>query len=188
MAVRPCDPRGFTLAEVMVATAVVAIALVGLASVVPFGVSGVQIGNQMSAAMFLAQDRLERVRGATWTLNPDVDCLGKSSNASTEPQSSTCNSHGSNYSTFGTDAADLTNLNAQGFYGYTRTVRIFDCSNSTYTPLCSGTGAQQISDPDLRVVQVKVTYTPLVATGGLTGSPLTVELDALVAKRGRATQ
>ncbi|MBI1848123.1 MAG: prepilin-type N-terminal cleavage/methylation domain-containing protein, partial [Candidatus Rokubacteria bacterium] len=42
MAVRPCDPRGFTLAEVMVATAVVAIALVGLASVVPFGVSGVQ--------------------------------------------------------------------------------------------------------------------------------------------------
>ncbi|MBI1848126.1 MAG: prepilin-type N-terminal cleavage/methylation domain-containing protein [Candidatus Rokubacteria bacterium] len=176
------DPRGFTLAEVMVATAVIAIALVGLASVVPFGVSGVQIGNQLSVATFLAQERLEQARGAVWTDTPGTDCLGTSSNASNVPTSDTCNNHPNNYKTFGDDETDVT-----GFAGYARTTRVFNCNNGTFTALCSGTGAQQISDPDLRVVRVRVTYTPLVATGMLTGTPITVELTALVAKRGLAT-
>src|SRR5207253_7601218 len=56
--------------------------LLGLASIVPISSYGIQEGNQISTAAFLAEQRLEQVKTAVWTANPAVDCLGVSSNAS----------------------------------------------------------------------------------------------------------
>ena len=79
---RLTDDRGMTVAEILVALVIISIGLLGLASVVPISSYGIQEGNQMSTAAFLAEQRLEQVKTAVWEAQPAVDCLGVSSNAS----------------------------------------------------------------------------------------------------------
>src|SRR5688572_32005011 len=83
------DERGLTLAEILVATVVISIGLVGLAVVIPLSSYGVHEGNAMSTATFLAEQRLEEVRNASWTTTPAAnDCLGVGPAAA--PTSTTC--------------------------------------------------------------------------------------------------
>ncbi len=73
-----------TLAESLVALVIIGIGLVGLASVVPLSSWGIQEGNQMTTSVFLAEQRLEQVKGMRWTAADAGtglvanDCLGSS--------------------------------------------------------------------------------------------------------------
>lgn len=75
--------RGFTLVEVLVAMAILAIALAGIGVTVAsqarggvaagatFGLAAVTRGNYMSTATMLAQARMEEVKNATYTALTD---------------------------------------------------------------------------------------------------------------------
>ena len=55
------DERGFTLGEVLVATLVLAVGLVGIATGFQYATSGVEIGKGETTAAFLAEQRVESV-------------------------------------------------------------------------------------------------------------------------------
>ena len=93
------EERGLTLAEILVALAVIGIGLVGLTAVLPVSASGVQEGAQHSTAPFLAEQMIERARAAAWSAEPPVDCLGVSiGDAAPRPAGATC--HGAAASGF----------------------------------------------------------------------------------------
>lgn len=70
MSARVTDQRGMTLAEVIIAVAIIGVGLVALSSAIPLGAYGVQEGNQLSTATFLANQQMERVRNAKWETGP----------------------------------------------------------------------------------------------------------------------
>jgi prepilin-type N-terminal cleavage/methylation domain-containing protein len=184
------DERGFTLAEILVAAVIIGVGIVGLAVVMPLAGYGIQQGNQLSTATFLAQQRLEEVRNQTWTgaLYPSplptgwtapVDCLGTST-GSTAPATTTCSVspcvNGASCTTF----ADETSSAISGFSGYSRTVRITDCG---VAPGC-GTAPNIVLSSLARLVTVAVTFTPMTGIGAPNAAqPYTVSLDLLVAQR-----
>lgn len=53
---------GFTLAEILVACAVISMGLIAVATGFGFGVDGVEAGRQQSTAVFLAEQRLEQAK------------------------------------------------------------------------------------------------------------------------------
>jgi prepilin-type N-terminal cleavage/methylation domain-containing protein len=53
---------GFTLAEIMVACAVISVGLIAVSTGFGFGVDGVEGGRQQSTAVFLAEQRIEQAR------------------------------------------------------------------------------------------------------------------------------
>ena len=157
---------GMSLAEILVASVIIAIGLVGLLSAVPVASYGISEGRNLSTASFLANQRLEQVRNAAWTLSPANDCLGIGSAAA--PTSAACN--GAAVTTF----PDETNV-AAPYAAYARSVRITDCGVTA----CGG-----INNSDLRQVVVTVSYTPTNGAGGTApGSTKSAIVTMLVAKR-----
>jgi prepilin-type N-terminal cleavage/methylation domain-containing protein len=53
---------GFTLAEIMVACAIISVGLVAVATGFGYGVDGVEAGRQQSTAVFLAEQRIEQAK------------------------------------------------------------------------------------------------------------------------------
>jgi len=53
---------GFTLAEIMVACAVISVGLVAVSTGFGFGVDGVEAGRQQSTALFLVEQQIERTK------------------------------------------------------------------------------------------------------------------------------
>ena len=166
------NERGLTLAEILVAVAIIGLGLVGLAVVIPVSSYGVQEGNQLSTATFLAEQMVERARASSWTSAPAVDCLGVSAgNAAPVPTGATC---------VGAAAPTATQFpdetSAAGVSGYPRYTRIVRVTNCGATP-CAG-----VTDAGMRLVQVTVTYTPLTAAGA-SPTPKTVLLEWLVSQK-----
>lgn len=166
---------GLTIAEVLVAVAILGVALAALAGAIPTAAYGIQEGAQLSTATFLAEQRMEQVRNATWRKPlpappaapalSAVDTLGVSPSRATAP--------------VGDDRAvtfpDETPLGAP-YVNYWRTVRIADCGTS---PGCSG-----VLDPGLRQVTVTVGYRPITSGGQApAGTSKTVSLTMRVAQR-----
>jgi prepilin-type N-terminal cleavage/methylation domain-containing protein len=58
---RPAE-AGFTLAEILVACAIISVGLVAVATGFGFGVDGVEAGRQQSTAVFLAEQRIEQAK------------------------------------------------------------------------------------------------------------------------------
>jgi Tfp pilus assembly protein PilV len=58
------DERGLTLAEVLVATVIIAAGFLAVLTAFPQAMNGVQTGNEESTATFLAQQKLESLRSA----------------------------------------------------------------------------------------------------------------------------
>ena len=159
------DTRGLTLAEVLVAAAILALGLAALMSVVPVASYGVQDGNQTTTATFLGQQRLEQIRNATW--DATTDCVGLSPNATSPPAPSPAGTCGATAVTYPDEAA------VTDFSQYARTVRITDCG---VTPC----GA--VTSSAMRLVTVTVTYRPISAAGG-SNTNTTVTLEWLIARR-----
>ena len=159
---------GMSLAEILVASVIIAIGLVGLLSAVPVASYGISEGRNLSTASFLANQRLEQVRNAAWTASPANDCLGASASSTAAPTAAACN--GAGVTTF----PDETNV-AAPYSDYTRTVRITDCGV---------TACGAINSSDLRQVTVTVSYTPTNGAGeAAPGSTKSAIVTMLVAKR-----
>lgn len=134
-----------TVAEILIAIVIIGIGLVALSSAIPLAAYGIQEGNQLSTATFLANQRLEQVRNATWQASPAVDKLGVSALSTSAPVSGAV-----------TTFPDETPV-AAPYTGYDRQVRITNCGAA---PGCSG-----IVDADLRQVTVTVNYLPMTGIG-----------------------
>jgi type II secretory pathway pseudopilin PulG len=164
-----------TIVEVLVAAAIIGIGLVALMVTVPISTYGLQQGKQQSTATFLAEQRMEQIRNATWQLitpGPELDCLGvgpnapPTSNNCTRTNPTPCNS-GAACTTFADEP------NVTGYTGYGRTVRIVDCG---------AIGCAGITDAGMRLATVSVSYTPLTGSGvSTTAQNVTVSM--LIAKR-----
>lgn len=153
-----------TLAEIMVAIAIIGVGLIALAAVIPMASYGMQEGNQLSTATFLANQRLEQVRNANWTLSPAADNLGISPSATTPPQSGAT-------VTF-PDESPL----AAPYAGYIRTVRVTDCG--------VGAGCGGITNAGLRQITVTVSYAPLTGVGqAATGTRKSAVLTMYISQR-----
>jgi len=64
------DERGFTLAEVLIATVILSIGLVAVATGFQYATSGVETGKGETTAAFLAEQRLEQLKATAlvdWT-------------------------------------------------------------------------------------------------------------------------
>jgi Tfp pilus assembly major pilin PilA len=172
---------GFTLAELLVAFGVIAVGLAAIMAAIPFGAFGVQEGNQMSTATFLADQKLEQARNVPWTGTVANDCLGISASATaapTVPVAATCTYGATTVAANGTLPwlADEGTAAIAGFSGYSRQVRITDCAAG-----CTG-----VSDSGLRLVTVTVTYTPLGilnTPGGSAPVPKAVRVAMLISQR-----
>jgi len=148
------DERGMTVAEILIAVAIIGVGLVALSSAIPLAAYGIQEGNQLSTATFLANQRLEQIRNATWRAAQPapavpavvaVDKLGVSaSNAAPVGDGGV------------TTFPDETPMGAP-YAGYTRTVRITSCD--------AGPGCGGIVHADLRQVTVTVSYRPMTGIG-----------------------
>jgi prepilin-type N-terminal cleavage/methylation domain-containing protein len=160
---------GMSLAEILVASVIIAIGLVGLLSAVPVASYGIHEGRNLSTATFLANQRLEQVRNAAWTSNPANDCLGISASSTAAPASASCN--GATVTAFPDEAAL-----ASPYVDYSRTVRITDCGVG---PGCGG-----IVSSDMRQATVTVSYTPITAQGvTATGTTKSAIVTMLIARR-----
>ena len=161
------DERGLTLAEILVAVAVIGIGLVGVAVIIPVSTYGVQDGGQLSTATFLAEQMIERARAAAWT-DPAVDCLGVSSGDSA-PQPSEAACQGVTATQF-SDELD----GVRGHPDYRRTVRVSGCEPAA----CAG-----VTGTGIRLVTVTVSYTPLTVGGGPSPNPRVVRLEWLASRK-----
>jgi len=56
------EEAGFTLAEILVACAVISVGLIAVATGFGIGVDGVEAGRQQSTALFLAEQRIEQAK------------------------------------------------------------------------------------------------------------------------------
>ena len=149
------DERGMTVVEILVAVAIIGVGLVALSAAIPLAAYGIQEGNQLSTATFLANQRLEQSRNATWQAAQPapavpalaaVDKLGVSSPDTAAPVGD------GGVITF----PDETPIGAP-YAGYTRTVRIRSCD--------VGLGCGTIIHADLRQVTVTVSYRPMTGIG-----------------------
>lgn len=59
---RRSGEAGFTLAEILVACAIISVGLIAVATGFGFGVDGVEAGRQQSTAVFLAEQRIEQAK------------------------------------------------------------------------------------------------------------------------------
>jgi prepilin-type N-terminal cleavage/methylation domain-containing protein len=158
---RLSDDRGTTLVEVLVATVVIGIGLVGLAVVIPVSMWGVHEANALSTATFLAEQRIEEVRSAAWTMIPSTnDCLGTAAGAA--PTSSTCTRTQPTPCIDGTSCTTYPDESAvSGYPAYSRTVRITGCAATA----CGG-----VVHEAMRLVRVTVSYQSMAGAGGTTGA------------------
>ena len=149
------NQRGMTLVEILLAVFIISVGLVALSSAIPLAAYGIQEGNQLSTATFLANQRMEQVRNAQWqaaqppapatAIVAAIDNLGVSASSTSAPEVG-------GVTTF----ADETPL-AAPYAGYSRTVRITDCG--------SGGGCDGTVYPNLRQVTVTVSYRPMTGVG-----------------------
>jgi prepilin-type N-terminal cleavage/methylation domain-containing protein len=177
---RPRKDAGFTLPEVLLAALIITIAFVTLLSVIPYSSAAVQSGNQMSTATFLANQKLEEAKNVPWGTAPANDCLGLSANATSAPTVSagqTCTLGGTVVAAGGALqwAADQNSTAITNFNGYSRNVRIVDCS-------AVGSCFPLIGDPGMRRVIVSVTFQPMT-TSSTAAATKTVTLSMIIAQR-----
>ncbi len=175
------DERGFTVVEVLIAAVIVTVALVALANVVPLASYGIQEGNQLSTATFLADQKLEQIKALPWTSTPANDCLGVSLLGVGAPRvplgTTTCTLGATTVAPGGalTWEADEAAGTITGFPAYSRNVRVTDCG--------AGGGCAGITDDLMRLVTVTVTYTPLSATAAVAAIPKSVQVQMIVTQR-----
>jgi type II secretory pathway pseudopilin PulG len=160
---RFADERGMTIAEVVVAAAILMIGLVALISVMPLGTSVIGEANRKTTATFLAQQRMEQVKsaGLQWRLGTDP-LGGAGANGTIAVAQWPDEVYGSN----------------ANYPGYRRQVRIVDCSVVS----CSGMGAVSAANT-LRQVTVTVAFLPLAGTGQALAAEEQVQFVTLFTRR-----
>lgn len=159
-----CD-HGFSLAEVLIAAAVLAMGFAGVVGMLALSSYGIREGRYRSMAVVLADERVEQVRAARW--DGSEDCLGISPSPVLPPVTSGCSGTGAGYAPFPDEAPGTM---PGPFEQFGRAVRIHTCA---------GTGVCSIATADLRLVTVAVVYSP---TSGLGGNVSGIEQSMVVSR------
>jgi len=154
------DERGFTLAEVMVATLIILVGLVAVATGFQYATSGVATGRGETVAAFLAEQRLEALKSAAI-----ANYAGLTAGTTTEH----CQT-----SNIGATGSNCQGSVISGTASYQRVTTITDNPG--------GTGCTGVAPFFCKRIRVTVTYRPVTASGDLSQAR-TVDLFALVAPR-----
>jgi type II secretory pathway pseudopilin PulG len=195
------DDTGMTLAEVIVAVSIIMVGLVALIGAMPLGTSQIGEANLKTTATFLAQQRMEQIKNATWTITTPCpgltspagcDGLGGAGSDGTAAVSVTGFAGRWPDEAYGSIAFPGANCAANDRSGgcrFRRQVRITDCSVAS----CAGIGTGTATVNTLRQVAVIVFFSPLAGTGigqstgntcdGSTQGEECVKLTTLIAER-----
>lgn len=157
---------GFGLLDTLIAAALMAIGLLAMTAAMPVVGHGLREGRYASTAAFLAEERLEHVRGAAWSV--EGDCLGISPVPDAPPVTSACPGQGAGWTGFLDEPAGTLR---SPFGPFRRTVRVESCD----VP-----GACPVQAAALRLVTVTVSFAP--APGGGVSPARPVVLRALLAR------
>ena len=144
---------GFTLTEVLVATFIILVGLVAVATGFQFATAGVATGRGETVALFLAEQRVEQLKGVAmtnftgpWTAGPSL-----AAGATTEFCQAT---------NIGTTTTNCQGAPITGVTSYQRDTTITDSGNGT---TCGNAPA---APPVLcKRIQVRVTYRPVTSRG-----------------------
>jgi type II secretory pathway pseudopilin PulG len=141
--------RGFTLIEVLVATFIIIVGLVAVATGFQYATAGVATGRGETVATFLAEQRLEQLKAVALT-NYNGPWGGTSLGAGTTTEY--CQS-----SNIGTTSSNCQATAFSGGTTYTRTTTITDNPGGTG---CTGTAPNVC-----KRIRVSVTYRPVTSRG-----------------------
>jgi prepilin-type N-terminal cleavage/methylation domain-containing protein len=185
--------RGFTLVEILVATAIIMVGLVAVATGFQFATSGVATGRGETIATFLAEQRIEQLKTVAMSNFHGPWVAGPSLRAGSTLAAPVVTTEYCQTSNIG---ATTSNCQATAFTGtttYTRTTRIWvsEASANDATPAavldlgagCTGTIPAGGTVPGVcRRIHVQVTYRP-VTNRGDASQARTVDVYAVVAPR-----
>jgi prepilin-type N-terminal cleavage/methylation domain-containing protein len=149
--------RGFTLAEVMVAVAVLAIGLVAIGAGFQQATSGVATGRGETTAVFLAEQRLEQLKAQALT-NFTAAALNAGTTTDYCAGAAAC------------QATPIANSTL-----YTRVTTITDVASAAITGC-------PVTPLSCKEVRVRVTYRPVTSSGDLSGQR-TVDVFGTLAPR-----
>jgi prepilin-type N-terminal cleavage/methylation domain-containing protein len=155
------DERGFTLAEVLVATLIILVGLVAVATGFQYATSGVATGRGETVAAFLAEQRLEALKSAA---------IANYDNLTAGTTTEFCQT-----SNIGVTGSNCQGTAITGTASYQRTTTITDVT--TEAGRCTG-----VAPLLCKRIRVSVAYRTLTAQGDL-GQVRTVDLFAVVAPR-----
>jgi type II secretory pathway pseudopilin PulG len=180
------NDAGMSLAEVLVAAAIIVVGLVALIGAMPLGTSQVGEANLKTTATFLAEQRLEQIKNAKWTTVPVVDNLG---GGGSNGAAAVGQWPDEGYGTIAFPGANCGASDRSGGCRFRRQVRITDCSVVSCAGIATGTATVNT----LRQVTVVVFFQPLAGTGmsqttgntcaGSTQGEECVTLTTLIARR-----
>jgi hypothetical protein len=178
------DSAGMTVAEVIVALGIITVGLVALIAAMPLSTSQIGESNLKTTATFLAMQRMEQIKNATWT--SATDTLG---GAGSNGGAAVVAWPDEDYGTIAFPGAADCGAARSGGCRFRRQVRITDCSIVS----CSGIATGTTGINTLRQVTVTVFFHPLAGTGmaqntgttcfGSTQGEECVQLATLMARR-----
>ncbi len=155
------DDKGMTLAEVLIAAGIVTFGLVALIGVMPLSTSQIKEASLKTTATFLAQQRLEQIKNARWSLMNPPDTLGGG---------------GSNGDAAVAEWPDEAAV--ASYPQFQRQVRIRDCS------IDPGCGIPvNATASTLRQVTVTVSFSPMTGVGMFSATPESVQLVTFITQR-----
>lgn len=164
------DEAGMTLVEVIVAAGVVIIGLLALIAAMPMSTSLIGESNRKTTATFLAQQQLERIKNAAWTLV--TPCPGLAAPAG-------CEGVGKGSDGTSAVAAWPDETPVASHPSFQRRVRVCDCSVGACNAACGTVATNQV-----RRIAVTVTFSGMAGTGQLNNAtPESVTLVTLVTQR-----
>ena len=168
----PTNERGFTLAEVLVATFIIVVGLVALASGFQFATNGVATGRGETVASFLAEQRLEQLKALAMS-----NYYGTATPAWTASLTLQDASNVTEYCQTTNIGATGTNCQTTAITGVASYVRVTRVSDNP-----GGTGCTGVAPLLCKRIWVNVTYRP-VTTRGDVSQTRSVDVYAVVAPR-----
>jgi hypothetical protein len=169
------DARGLTVVELLIALGVITVGLFAVIAAMPLGTSQIGEANLRTTATFLAQQRLEQIKNARWTVA--VDTLG---GAGLDGTAAPTQWPDEDYRQIALPSPAGCATVPDGCYPrFRRQVRIADCS----IVVCSGIPVATAGANTLRRVTVTVLFFPIAGTGQRLNSEESVALVTLMTRR-----
>jgi prepilin-type N-terminal cleavage/methylation domain-containing protein len=164
------NQRGFSLAEVLVAAAIITVGFAGIVGMQALSAYSVREGRYRSMAVALVDERAEQAWAARW--DGTDDCLGLSPSPALPPVTARCSGTGAGHGLFPDESPGTL---PPPFEQLGRTVRVQTCATA---------GTCAIATADLRLVSVTVVYSPTSGLGGnVTGAEQSMVVHRLVGRR-----
>jgi prepilin-type N-terminal cleavage/methylation domain-containing protein len=170
--------RGFTLVEVLVATVVIMVGLVAVASGFQYATSGVATGRGETVATFLAEQRIEQLKTVAMTNYAGPWPSGPSLQGGTALNNPVTTTEFCQSSNIGATSSNCQGSAITNAASYTRVTRIWDAGAT----LNLGAGCTGTTPLLCKRIQVSVSYRPVTSQGDASQTR-TINVFAIVAPR-----